>query len=309
MRRSLVLVGVAALGATLALSAGGAMANPGGGGTRAPSVSVPSFDPAAEYARGIAALKASDFKAAERSFNKVAGVAPKDANTQVLLGMARGGQNNWKGAQKAYEKALKLDADLIPARRELALALARQGQADRAQAELATLKSRAASCADACAEAAALKDAVSVVETALTPAAGASPAAAADSLLFADAAAGDGAYFQAVGLINERRYDEALAALGAAAEAFGPHPDVLTYIGFTQRKLGRPDLAEAYYQRALEAAPDHREAMEYYGELKVERGDRAGARALLVRLEQVRSFGCPEAEKLRLWIEQGPQPD
>ena len=47
--------------------------------------------------------------------------------------------------------------------------------------------------------------------------------------------------------------------------------------------------------------------MEYYGELKLERGDAAGARRMLARLEDACTFGCAEAETLRLWIEQGPQ--
>lgn len=305
MRKSLVWVALFAAGAV----GGPVLAEGGGGGSgpSAPSMSAPQFDPAAEYLKGVDALKAGKFKNAERAFAKVAQAAPRDANTQVLLGLARGGQNNWKGAQRAYEKALKASPDLIPARRELAVSLARQGQAELARAELDRLKGRDATCANACPEAADLKAAVAAVETALAPVA---PAAANDraSLLFVDAGAGDRAYLQAVGLINEKRYDAALASLGKAGEAFGPHPDVLTYLGYTHRKLGRFDKAEAYYRQALNAAPDHRGALEYYGELKVEQGDAAGALQLLARLEDACAFGCAEAETLRLWIDQGPQP-
>ena len=120
--------------------------------------------------------------------------------------------------------------------------------------------------------------------------------------------AGDLVYGEAVGLINEHRYDAALAALRKAGLAFGPHPDVLTYLGFTYRKLGDRTRAQAFYRQALEIAPDHRGVLEYFGELKVERGDLAGARANLARLDQVCRFGCYEAEELRRWIALGHDP-
>uniref|UniRef100_UPI002FDEC6B5 tetratricopeptide repeat protein n=1 Tax=Phenylobacterium sp. TaxID=1871053 RepID=UPI002FDEC6B5 len=126
-------------------------------------------------------------------------------------------------------------------------------------------------------------------------------------LILADA--GDAAYLDAVGLINEGRYEVALARLDAARAAFGPHPDVLTYQGFAHRKLGRFDLAEVFYRQALAAAPDHRGALEYYGELKVERGDMVGARRMLARLERACTYGCAEAETLRSWIDAGGGPE
>ena len=39
----------------------------------------------------------------------------------------------------------------------------------------------------------------------------------------------------------------------ARATAFGAHPDILTYLGFANRKLGRFDVAEDYYRQALAA--------------------------------------------------------
>jgi hypothetical protein len=58
----------------------------------------------------------------------------------------------------------------------------------------------------------------------------------------------------------------------------------------------------------LAIAPRHRGALEYYGELKVERGDLAGARRMLARLDRACSFGCAEAEELRRWIDAGRDP-
>lgn len=87
--------------------------------------------------------------------------------------------------------------------------------------------------------------------------------------------------------------------------AAGPHPDVLTYLGFANRKLKRYDAAEAYYREALAIAPAHRGALEYYGELKLERGDVAGARAHLAKLEAICGFGCHEVDELKRWIAAG----
>ena len=67
--------------------------------------------------------------------------------------------------------------------------------------------------------------------------------------------------------------------------------------------MAKFDRAEIYYNRALAIAPDHIGAIEYYGELKVERGDIDGARAHLARLENLCNFGCYEAEELRVWID------
>ena len=59
---------------------------------------------------------------------------------------------------------------------------------------------------------------------------------------------------------------------------------------------------------ALAVAPEHKGATEYYGELMVERGNIAGARAMLARLDSLCTFGCAEADELRRWIEAGRSP-
>jgi tetratricopeptide (TPR) repeat protein len=285
------------------LAAGGG----GGGGGMMPSDSAPSYDPAEEYRKGVAALEAKDFKAAKTAFDRVISAAPRDANTQYLAGLSRTGLGDWKGARRFFEKAVKLDDNLIGAHRELGVAQARLGDMPKAQTTLATLNAKSATCAGSCAQAADLKTAVDAVQAAIN---GGPQAAisATTSLLFADASNGDSAYLHAVSLINEKRYEEAITSLRSAQQAFGPHPDILTYLGFANRKLKRFDVAEAHYRAALAIAPDHRGATEYFGELMVERGDLAGARAMLAKLDRVCRFGCAEAEELRGWISAGRSP-
>ncbi|HEU5482798.1 MAG TPA: tetratricopeptide repeat protein, partial [Sphingomicrobium sp.] len=163
-------------------------------------------------------------------------------------------------------------------------------------------------CAGTCKDAQAIKDAVTAVQAALA----APPQARLQTqppLLFASARAGDSAYLEAVGLINEGRYEQAIASLERARASFGGHPDILTYLGFANRKLHRFGVAESYYRAALAVAPEHKGATEYYGELMVERGNMAGARAMLARLNSLCTFGCAEADELRRWIEAGRSPE
>jgi Flp pilus assembly protein TadD len=149
---------------------------------------------------------------------------------------------------------------------------------------------------------------VARVEAALGRAPAAGAALSPDLLPGPAAITGDGAYLTAVALINERRWADAWAALDRAARVLGPHPDILTYRGYVLRRMGELDAAEGWYRAALAIAPDHRGATEYYGELKVQRGDLSGARAMLARLDAQCAFGCPEAEELRRWIDAGGRP-
>ena len=308
----LLLTGVAvatlvAATAARASGGGGGGMSMGGGGGEMPSMAAPAYDPAVEYARGTAALQAGKFRDAERAFGNALAVDARNPDTLFMMGMARAGHGDLKGAARAYEKSLAGGPRQLAARREYAVTLAKLGQADKAQAQLAMIKSRADACGDTCAEAADLKAAVAAVQGALTSTATTGGAEATHtSLLLVNPRAGDQAYVEAVRLINDHRYADALTALDRARAAFGPHPDVLTYTGYVWRKLGRLDTAEAYYREALGIAPNHVGATEYYGELMVQRHDLAGARRMLAKLETVCSFGCVETEDLRRWIDNGP---
>jgi tetratricopeptide (TPR) repeat protein len=278
------------------------------GGTTSPSISAPDFDAAAEYRRGIDALKAQKFAEAKKAFGNVLGAIPSDANVNFLAGMADAGLNDLKGAVRHYERALRSNGKLVPAYQELAITYVKLGDRGKAQSTLAKLQKLDQTCAGTCKDAQAIKDALTAVQAALA----APPQARLQTqppLLFASAQAGDQAYLQAVGLINEGRYEQAIASLERARASFGGHPDILTYLGFANRKLHRFGVAENYYRAALAIAPEHKGATEYYGELMVERGDMAGARAMLARLDSLCTFGCAEADELRRWIEAGRSPE
>jgi tetratricopeptide (TPR) repeat protein len=309
LRPALIVAVVFAAGLPAsAIASGGGMGGMSmgsmGGPTNMPSASTPTYDPAVEYQDGLAALQAGKWRDAQNHFENALSVDPRNADALFMLGQADSGRGDLRGAQRAYERALKVDPNRIDARREYAVVLAKQNHPDDAKKQLDLLQQRATACGDACADSADLKAAIATVTAALSPktAANLRP----PSLLLTPSQ-GDSAYVQAVRLINQGRYEQALAELRTAQAVFGPHPDVLTYTGYTYRKMGQYDKAELYYREALAIAPNHVGATEYYGELMVERGDIAGAKRMLAKLETVCSFGCVETEDLRRWIEKGPQ--
>ena len=276
----------------------------GGGGGEMPSQSAPQYDPVVEFNAGQAAMQARNFVEGKRRFDRVLRINPREPNTNYLAGMARAGLGDDKGSIRFFERTIKADAAMIAAHKALGVAYAKTGKRDKAQLVLDALNARAVQCATTCPDAASLQDAIAAISAAFAGA----PQAVIDStasLVFASAAEGDHAYLEAVGLINQKRYEDAIVSLNQAQTSFGAHPDILTYLGFANRKLKRYDLAESYYLRALAIAPQHRGATEYYGELMVERGDQAGARKMLAALDTMCSFGCYEAEELRHWIASG----
>ncbi len=291
-----LMLGVAVCSPALADGGGG---GGGGGGASMPSDSAPRYDAVAEYQKGVLAYQGKDFKAATTAFKRVVEVAPKHAPAQYLLGASYLGQGDLKKARKPFEAAVKIDPGLIDAQRDLGVTYARLGDAAKAAEQLATVIQRKTDCAATCPEAAMLDAAVAAIETAI----GGTPPVALEPASVAPLPSVDAAYVAAVSLINEGRYEPAITELKTALARADPHPDLLTYLGFANRKLQRYDRAREWYEIALAVAPDHRDAIEYYGELKLEIGDLAGAKAHLARLDKICDFGCAQADTLRAWIE------
>ena len=298
-------IGALALVLTLA-AATPALSNGGGGGSGAsmPSTSAPEYDPVVEYRNGIEAFEAKDYKKAAAAFKRVVAVAPTHAPAQYLLGASLLGLGDYKRAVKPLEAALKADPGLIDAQRDLAISYARKGETAKASVQRDAIDARKAACAAACPEAGQIDAALAAVNAAL---AGGAPQALGPARPLRSLAAIDATYVEAVSLINEGRYEPAIALLEGALWSAGPHPDLLTYIGYANRRLGHYGTAAGWYSAALAVAPEHRGAIEYYGELKLERGDRRGALVHLALLERICGFGCVQADELRVQIAEAGQ--
>lgn len=72
-------------------------------------------------------------------------------------------------------------------------------------------------------------------------------------------------------------------------------------MGYTMRMLEMPDLeaSEKHYIKAVELQADHKGALEYYGELKLQQNDLEGAKKFVERLTEVCPDGCEELETLK----------
>lgn len=304
-----------------------AVAAPGGGGGGLPSTSGPRVDPAKAYQEGVAALQAKDYKTAEDRFADVLSVAPKNAEANYYMALAKSGLGKSKQAVRYLERAIKERGNFVEAREKLALISIELGESEEARAQLAAIESLKAECAadaSACDESfrARIDVALQRIGEALRPRVGEtpegtvseSPAPEAEtpaedaeepgdgggrrSLFFTPQADGALQYVAAVRMINEARYEDAIASLLGAQAEIGPHPDVLNYLGFAHRKLGRFDAAKSFYAQALAINPDHLGANEYLGELYVELGDLEAARRRLAKLDRLCAFGCAEREDL-----------
>ncbi len=296
------LVGAVLAGAILAGAPGAAMAAGGGSGGMQQR-SVENIDPAEEYRAGVAALQTEAYEDAEEAFEKVLKVAPDDPNTNYLMALALIGQDRASRARRYLRKAIRERKDFVEARLSYGLILVDREDLDDAGEQLAALEDILAACGTGCEDdrRALIEGAVTDLRTAIEG--GGTEDSQDEARLpipehFADNTEGEGAYREAVALINQERFEDAIVLLGRSAEASGPHPDIFNYLGFAHRKLGRVKAARGYYDRALALDPDHRGATEYLGELYLQTGDLDGAKAQLARLDEICAFGCPERDDL-----------
>src|SRR5262249_13159109 len=73
---------------------------------------------------------------------------------------------------------------------------------------------------------------------------------------------------------------------------------VANLIGYSYRKLGNYPLAQAWYERALKADPNHVKTWQYYGLWQVEQGNREQAQYHLNRIASICGTTCEEYRSL-----------
>ena len=109
--------------------------------------------------------------------------------------------------------------------------------------------------------------------------------------------------------LDRGHYDRAETDLLNALALSPDDPDVLGLLGFANRKMQRYDKARKYYVQALSIDPQHRNALEYMGELELETGNPDAARALLGRLSAACPTGCDQLGILRLAFRRAGVPE
>jgi tetratricopeptide (TPR) repeat protein len=302
LKLTLLALALACMAAPAALADGG-----GGGGMSTPSPSGGSSreDPAAAYQAGVNALNAQNYRDAIRNFRTARRAAPNDGQINYALGLAYAGNNDTDEAREAFERSARASNAPAGARLQLGLLYLQAGDHAHAVEQQTALQAAITACDAACGDA--RRNQLQAAYNQLTTAINAAPAApAADPATtgwnFPSVEEGRLAYAEAVGLINQERYTDGLDALARAHAAVGPHPDVLNYMGFANRKLGRYDEALSYYSQALSIDPNHLGATEYLGELYIEMGDMDRAQRQLARLDDLCAYGCAQREELARWI-------
>ena len=293
MTACVLALGVISTSPAIASGSGG---GGGGGGGSFNTNSGPTYNPVKDYQEGVTYLREKNFKKAERSFSRVLKGTTRNANANYYMGVAKVGLEKHKSAARYFKSAVRYDKNLIEARSGLGAAYANSGKIEKSQAVLTALETMAVEC-NGCANASRITQAISTVKLAL---AGVPQKQAFLSPYGTDIL--DTQYFASVSLINQGQYQAAFDDLTLTAAAAGPHPDITTYLGYTQRKLGNYDVAKSYYAMALEVDPNHKGANEYLGELYVETGELDKAQIQLAKLENICTFGCVEENELRSWI-------
>jgi tetratricopeptide (TPR) repeat protein len=84
------------------------------------------------------------------------------------------------------------------------------------------------------------------------------------------------------------------------------HPNVANLIGYSYRKLGDYKLAQAWYERALKADPNHVLTWQYYGLWQIEQGNRDSAQYHLSRIAAICGTDCAEYRSLASALEKAP---
>lgn len=288
------------------LGAPAALADGGGGGATMSGPSTSSRDnPAAAYQAGVTALEAQDYAEAVRQFRRARRAAPNDGIINYALGLALVGAGESDEARGVFERAVRAPNAQAGAYLQLGLLHLQSGEPDGAADQQAALRSAIDNCDARCGDdrRAQLQAAYDQLTAALNAPAQ-EPAAdpATTGWNFPGVDDGRAAYAEAVGLINQERFADALDALARVHAAVGPHPDVLNYMGFANRKLGHYEIALSYYGQALAIDPGHLGATEYLGELYIEMGDLDRARTQLARLDELCAYGCAQREELARWI-------
>jgi tetratricopeptide (TPR) repeat protein len=121
-----------------------------------------------ESRRGLAALQAGAYRDAVDAFRHVTELTPSDADAWYNLGEAASALGETRTAEHAYARSVAIEPTSIDSRRELALALVKLKDNQKAAAQLDALKAQAAACKDPCPQAYELRGAITTVQGALS---------------------------------------------------------------------------------------------------------------------------------------------
>jgi tetratricopeptide (TPR) repeat protein len=116
----------------------------------------------------------------------------------------------------------------------------------------------------------------------------------------------DDLYHQGWVLAKAGQYDWAIEVLSSVKDQ--TNPDVLTMLGYSNRKAGRVDVGFNFYNKALAINPDHVRAHEYLGEGLVAQGKIEQAKVQLGEVKRIcGNTTCEEYQDLSKAILDGKE--
>ena len=259
------------------------------------------------YREGVEFLAAGECKKAEKKFRIVLKAVASNPEANLMRGAALQCQGEHKAATRYFKKAKRYDKKLYAAYQRLGVSYLEMGKRDDAQDELDDLTKLLENCGENCPKG--LSQSHSQLEAALDRATEQEAGARTDSkddqhgLLFDPSLQPQSTYLVAVRHIHAERFTQAIEELRQLTVEIGPHPDVLTYLGYAHKRLGRFESARGYYEQALAIDGSHRGAHEYLGEMWVDLGRLDEANKHLAALDQACPFGCAEYADLERIME------
>lgn len=97
--------------------------------------------------------------------------------------------------------------------------------------------------------------------------------------------------------VEKGQYERAISKAREVLDNNPKSADAYNYIGYSERKLGDLSAAAKAYDRALAIDKNHVGVHEYYGELHLQRGDKAKAEMHLAELTRI-CGDCTEQQTL-----------
>ena len=110
-------------------------------------------------------------------------------------------------------------------------------------------------------------------------------------------------YRKAVKAVEARDFATAEALLGDYVTKKKKSADAWNYLAFSQRNLGKNEIAMENYNKALAIDPKHKGALEYQGELFLKMGKKAEAEKNLVLISEICPGGCDAKTELQAALE------
>jgi tetratricopeptide (TPR) repeat protein len=102
------------------------------------------------------------------------------------------------------------------------------------------------------------------------------------------------------------RNDFASAIAQLKALGHDDRADVANLIGYSYRRLGDYKVSQVWYERALQADPNHVKTWQYYGLWQLEQGNRDSAQYHLNRIAALAGAGSAEYRSLAAALEKPP---